>query len=311
MVRVQIGGIRFLEDDPTIFSRQIGRSIMKYNQFLRANPTVAILMLVVICSVGAWGIAQQRQYMLNMQLIDAVVHDDVPRALHLLDAGADPNTNYMPPGYKPPKRGFWQRLWDQLHGYNYRPTALQIACGEEWGRFDIYQYRSEEDPRLVEAMLQHGGNTDLRFYRNRTLMMIANQQCRERTVEVLLRHGVDANARDIGGWTELMHAASQSSYTNSVHQLIVHGAKINGQSNDGESALYCKLKYATYFGPVTSKTLTDGAREIVSELMACGANPELPTKDGDTAIKLALRKNRPDLVALMQQRRKETSERHL
>jgi ankyrin repeat protein len=61
-------------------------------------------------------------------------------------------------------------------------------------------------------------------------LMLASGAGWTQAVEVLIRHGVDVNARDKRHWTALMHACANSSsahYATTVNCLIAAGADVN------------------------------------------------------------------------------------
>ena len=65
------------------------------------------------------------------------------------------------------------------------------------------------------------------------------------TISRLLTKGVDANARDIVGWTALINAAIKN-HTEVVHRLIKAGADVDLADEEGWTALL----WATYHGQV-------------------------------------------------------------
>lgn len=110
------------------------------------------------------------------------------------------------------------------------------------------------------------------------------------TVELLLQHGAEVNARDEDGITPLILAASNDTL-NLTPLLLAHGADPNIQDADGFTALYTA---------VTSTT----AKITLPELLAHGANLNLRTKAGLTPLQLARQKKLPDLVRLLTQKGK-------
>jgi hypothetical protein len=82
---------------------------------MKRNHRKLIALLALLLLVGLaggtilWLRSEQREYVLNRQLIAALVQDDDKRALALVNAGAGPNTRYAPM----PVPSFLQ-LWNQL-----------------------------------------------------------------------------------------------------------------------------------------------------------------------------------------------------
>ncbi len=93
-----------------------------------------------------------------------------------------------------------------------------------------------------------------------------------------------------------MVAAMRGGRPEAIDLLITHGVDVNARDTADETALYCAAK--TYFKHEVSYPAAS-FDAVVRTLLAHGANPNLPTRTGDTVIKLMRREYRPDLVALM------------
>src|SRR5579862_2192692 len=88
---------------------------------------IGILMLSLVGGMGLWLRSAQRQYGLNRALIAALVHHDTRQALALVEAGADPDTQYdatLVPSLPDLMRHLFHRL---PFATNDSPTALSIA----------------------------------------------------------------------------------------------------------------------------------------------------------------------------------------
>jgi ankyrin repeat protein len=237
--------------------------------------------------------AAQKQSALNRQLIVALIHADTKRAIVLVKAGADPNTPYKPTPTRSPATK------------NDSPTALLIACGAEWNAdyaTFLAQMRAPEAPQLVQAMLEHGANVraESRSDYNRpnsdlwTPLLWALRFNRRDTVAALLEHGADVNVQVGNGWTPLMYACLFGRPT-LVQLLLEHKADANVQDLGGWTALYRTVLFAR------SDTKDSKYIDIIRQLMAHGANPNLADNAGETALQLAQRMKRPDIVALLEQ----------
>jgi len=203
------------------------------------------LLLMGVCELWLW--SYRRQEALNRQLIAALVNghrgqqetpDDYKEALSLVNAGADPNTPWklLP---APSLRQLWNSL---VHHsplpINDSPTAFLIACGVYWTDNDGYIYGGSLLDRapLVADMLQHGANVEVKYKDGWTpLTFVAFQRDRE-TLDVLLAHGVNVNAKGYSDCSPLywaMHSAmdelpSEDKETaNIVLALLAHGADPN------------------------------------------------------------------------------------
>jgi len=119
------------------------------------------------------------------------------------------------------------------------------------------------------------------------------------TMKVLLEHGADPNGADANGKTPLQHAVSttSTSVSEKVDILLAHGAQVNARSPEGATPLEAA---------VFTAVLMLGTNDGVIKLLACGANPNLKTKCGQTLLQLIERASQmtdkpsdPELVALL------------
>lgn len=264
---------------------------MKERGSMKRRRMFGLLALVVVLfagACGAWLHVQQRQYALNRQLIAALEHNDTKTALALVNAGADPNTRYIPLPAPSLQLLIKQRLLSTPSSGNNSPTALMFASGIRWkppGDRSASLLIVEENRSLLRAMLTHSANVHARTQHNLTTLHYAALMGRLYTVERLLQYGSDINAIDDRGDTPLMLAASTDA-VDVVHLLLTHGTNPNVQNEGGDTALYYTL-----FSP--------NAESLISELLAHGANPTMPNNAGDTPLQYARMKHRPDLVRLL------------
>jgi ankyrin repeat protein len=223
-----------------------------------------LLLTSIIVAVGLWLRTQRHQDALNGQLIAALVKHDAQKALSLVNSGADPNTpcHPVPP---PSLRQLWNYL---LHRAPLpttdSPTALLIACGADSTADD--------------------GTPNLWINVDRT----ENSQL----VETMFQHGGNFNARDQDKQTPLMWAAF-ARYPKTVGVLLERKASVNAQDAFGCTALYRAVE-------VTAPRDLAGT-DIIRQLLANGANPNVATNAGFTPVQFAQYHHRPDLVALLRQ----------
>ena len=221
--------------------------------------------LIVVGACGLWPRSYRRQEALDRQLIAALKYDDPKQALALVNAGADPNTPVEPP--QPPSlTRFWNHL---IHRTNLPDndgmSAFHLACGA--------YYFSDVDFNWSRACL----NTD-----------------EPHLVEIMLQHGAQKNAQNGRGQTPLMWSiGSGGHHLKTADVLLKHGADVNAQDFLGGTALF----YPSCDDPSVQSAETN----IVRQLLAHGADPDLANMNGTTPLQLAQRANRPDLVALLKQ----------
>jgi ankyrin repeat protein len=89
------------------------------------------------------------------------------------------------------------------------------------------------------------------------------------TVELLLAHGADVDARSENGRTAL-HMATISDHRDIVELLLARGADVNAQDNYGMTALHEAVRW--------------GATDSLGLLLVRGADPGLRNNEGDAPV---------------------------
>ena len=84
-------------------------------------------------------------------------------------------------------------------------------------------------------------NVNRKYYFGRTELMLATQDGYVGTVEWLLNHGAEVDARDGCGWTALIWAANKG-HAGIVKFLLGHGADMNAKNEDGRTAVDIAIK---------------------------------------------------------------------
>jgi ankyrin repeat protein len=110
------------------------------------------------------------------------------------------------------------------------------------------------------------------------------------TARVLLAHGADPNAEGRGK-TWLMLAAFQGKLT-VVRELLAHGAAVDRRATYGLTALH----HAVASWTQVSRGAPHGYTKVVRALMDAGADINAKTPGGATALAIARRSRRSDIV---------------
>ena len=201
---------------------------------------------VVFAVPGVWLWKADRQEWLNRQLIAAIKREDTPAALLALEQGADGNARDEPvtPG--------WKRLWDLVRGRKAPPslgaTPLLLMLQYEYATTDT---TPEDPPRehtdLVEALLAHGADVNLRYEGRQTPLLYALADSKKTaTIRLLLEHGASVND---GLGAELLSFAIGCGNDSSILELLIqHGADPDHAENKNytplAAAVYCRNRSA-------------------------------------------------------------------
>jgi hypothetical protein len=249
----------------------------------RAMLFTLCLLVGFIVTGNLWLRVERRQNALNRKLIAALVRGDDKQALALVNEGADPNTRYKPIPVPSLPELIKQLFHQPSSSINDSPTALMIVCGAVWDdddkTFEAQEHRPDA-PELIQTMWQHGAKINAQGRYKWTPLMWAVNGIRRKTVGVLLAHEADVNATDERADTALYIAVA----------LACRPVDKNDRP---------LMRYIGNF----SQFRNSGADDIIYQLMARRAAPNLPTTRGITSLMLAQRHHRPDIVAMLKQYR--------
>jgi serine/threonine-protein phosphatase 6 regulatory ankyrin repeat subunit B len=153
-------------------------------------------------------------------------------------------------------------------------TALYVAA--EVGNKDV-----------AELLLAGGAQVDAKATTWWTSLHVATVNGHKDVVELLLRNGAEADARDREAHTPLWVAAREG-HVNVASLLLASGAEVNAKdSTGGRTPLH--------------EAARAGHKEAVVLLIASGAQIEAKDKLGMTALDLAGRSDRREVVALLRE----------
>ncbi len=139
---------------------------------------------------------------------------------------------------------------------------------------------------LVKLFVEHKAEINVRNNTGQTPLMLASQFDRTAIMEYLITNKADVNAQDAQGDTALIWATRRE-YKSAVDILLRHKANANLQDTSRMTALL----YAT--------AAVDDLHDILAALINHGANVNIATPEGLTALMIAALNGKLDCVNLL------------
>jgi ankyrin repeat protein len=175
-----------------------------------------------------------------------------------------------------------------------------VADGADANRLDaagwsaLTRATSAGDVALCTELMSLGASPDGGAWEELPPIVCATLHGDRRTVELLIRHGADVNARTRGGGTALNVAAS-SGELEIAAVLIGAGADVNASDSHGWTPL---------MGAVSQ---SPDSAVLVEALLRAGAHPDQRDDEGTTAMQIAARQKDLRVVELLLRRRRQES----
>lgn len=149
-----------------------------------------------------------------------------------------------------------------------------------------------KDESLIEQIILGNGDVNERYKNGDTALIRAAHNGNERQIVSLLNLGADLYARNEDGNTALLSLAGLGSIK-LFKLLLEKGADINDKDNKDNTVLM--------------KAAEVGNLSVVEELLKKKIDTTLKNQDGKTALMLAQNLSHKEIVALLQQHEKESS----
>jgi len=176
---------------------------------------------------------------------------------------------------------------------------------------------------VANLLLENGASIDATDDNGRTALHLAAQYASTEAVKVLLEQGASSDVTDVTGWTAL-HLAALNGQTEVLNALLANGARIDATDGKGRTALHLAAQFGdtkivnALLGNGASIDAIDGMGwtalhlaasrywglqlEAVELLLLKGANIELTTKGGKTALEIAQDASNSPVVKLLTKR---------
>lgn len=152
---------------------------------------------------------------------------------------------------------------------------------------------------VVELLLERGANIDETDNAGDTPLMIAAKYGRLSTALLLMNRGANIHHKNHKGWTPIV-TASYWGYKELVEALIARGANMNARDNEGKTPLM-----------VVCARIYNYSQDVGSYLLENGADFHVKDNKGDTAIILASKNEKQQLIKALTEKGANLQERNL
>jgi uncharacterized protein len=227
-------------------------------------------------------------------------------ALEQIRTGADVNAA-QPDGTRPIHWAVHRVDYELLGALIAKKATLNVR--NEFGSTPIAQAAELGDARLVKMLLDAGAEVEGANPDGQTALMLAIKSGETAVVEMLIKAGANVNTVErFHKQTPLMWAATAPRNGGAIVKLLLaKGAdiKARAQSTDWPSQITSEPR--AQYRPVGGLNALlyaarDGCYDCVDALLAAGADVNLPTPDGVTALMLALDNDHNDVAKLLLER---------
>ncbi len=258
-------------------------------------------MFAVFClAVSALPLCAQPQ---KASLASLIQKGDRKAALEMIRAGADVN-EAQPDGTRPIHWAVYRVDYELVDALIARKAKVDVA--NQFGSTPLREAARLGDARIVKALLGAGAQPDMPNQDGETALMLAIKTGELPVVELLIQAGANVNAREtFHQQTALMWAATAPRNAGQmVKLLLAKGADFKPRAlySDWESQITSEPR--AQYRPVGGLTAflyaaRNGCHDCVDELLAAGADVNLPTPEGVTPLMLALDNDHNDVAKLL------------
>lgn len=260
--------------------------------------------LTAICVIS--GLAPALAETSKDSLASLIQSGDRKAALARIRAGADVN-EAQPDGTRPVHWAVYQVDYELLDALIAKKAKVNVT--NEFGSTPIAEAASLGDARMVKALLAAGAEPEGANQDGQTALMLAIKTGELPVVEMLIKAGANVNTIEkFHKQTPLMWAVTApKNGPEMTKMLLAKGADIKPRAliSDWDSQITSEPR--AQYKPVGGLTAflyaaRDGCYECIDALLAAGADPNIPTPEGVTALMLAIDNDHNDVAKLLLER---------
>jgi uncharacterized protein len=223
----------------------------------------------------------------DRELLRAAEGNDVRRARHWLNHGADINTRHT--NNDTPLIIAAQEGHEEMTRFLLRRRRVKadLSLQNNRGESALIAAVKAGNTKICSQLLNAGAPADLQDENGATAVFNAAAKGSDDAIDALAAAKADLNLPDHGKATPLMQAV-KNRQTKAAGALLQHKADLDAQDRDGMTALM--------------HAVLSGSGIMLKTLVALGANLELTNNDGMTALDLARKANNESVATILEQR---------
>ncbi len=223
-------------------------------------------------------------------------------ALEQIQAGADVN-RAQPDGTTPLIWAVGRMEYDVAQALIAKKADVNAV--NQFGAMPLTEAARKSDARFIQMLLDAGAKVDSANPDGETALMMAISGGNVAAVEMLIKAGANVNTVEkFHNQTPLMYAAANRNGGQMVKLLLAKGADVNARALYSDWPSQVTSEPRTQYRPVGGLTALlyatrSGCYECVQDLLAAGADVNLPTPEGVTPLMIALDNEHNDVAKML------------
>jgi ankyrin repeat protein len=236
-------------------------------------------------------------------LADLIQAGNRKAALDQIRAGADVNAA-QPDGTRPVHWAVYKVDYELLDALIAKKAKVDVT--NDFGSTPLAEAVKLADARMVKTLLAAGAGPESPNLDGETALMVAIQTGDLPVVEMLIKAGANVNAVEkFQHQTPLMYAAAGTKNAGEIVKLLLSkDASVTPRALYADWPNQISSEPRAQFRPVGGLTALlyaarDGCYACVEEMIAAGANVNVPTPEGVTPLMMALDNEHNDVAKLL------------
>ena len=263
---------------------------------------VGVVCAAATVALAAHVLLAQVQKSAAKDLAALIQAGETKQALEQIQAGADVN-RAQPDGTTPLLWAVSRLEYDVAQALIARKADANAV--NQFGAMPLTEAARKSDVRLVKMLLDAGAKVDSANPDGETALMMAITGGNVEAVELLIKAGANVNtAEKFHNQTPLMYAAASRNGAPIVKLLLAKDADVRARALYSDWPSQVTSEPRTQYRSVGGLTALlyaarSGCYECVQDLLAAGADINLPTPEGVTPLMIALDNEHNDVAKLL------------